>query len=59
MGKTKYIILDRFEQGLLVRSLYEEQNQMQAAGAPTEDIEDLLLKVIDAPQAGFLARLLA
>jgi len=59
MGTVKRIVLDRYEHGLLVRALYEERKQMQAAGAPTDDIEDLLLKVIDAPQASFLARLLA
>ena len=59
MGTVKRIVLDRYEHGLLVRALYEEWKQMQAAGAPTDSIEDLILKVIDAPQASFLARLLA
>ena len=59
MGTVKRIVLDRYEHGLLVRVLYEEWKQMQAAGAPSDGIEDLLLKVIDAPQASFLARLLA
>ena len=59
MAKVKRIVLDRYEHGLLVRALYEEWKQMQAVGAQTDDIEDLLLKVIDAPQMSFLARLLA
>ena len=49
MGKNKWIILDRYEHGLLVRALYEEWHRMQAEGKPTEDMEDLILKVIDAP----------
>ena len=59
MGTAKRIVLDRYEHGLLVRALYEEWKQMRAVGAPTDDIEDLLLKIIDAPQMSFLARLLA
>ena len=59
MGTAKRIVLDCYEYGLLVRALYEEWKQMQTASQPTDDIEDLLLKVIDAPQMSFLARLLA
>ena len=49
MGRVKRLTLDRYEHGLLVRALYEEWQRMQAGGKPTEDIEDLILKVIDAP----------
>ena len=49
MGKVKRLTLDRYEHGLLVRALYEEWQRMQTAGKPTDDIEDLILKVIDAP----------
>ena len=49
MGKVKRLTLDRYEHGLLVRALYEEWYRMQAEGKPTEDMEDLILKVIDAP----------
>ena len=49
MGKVRRLTLDRYEHGLLVRALYEEWQRMQAERKPTEDIEDLLLKVIDAP----------
>ncbi len=49
MGKVKHLTLDRYEHGLLVRALYEEWQRMQAEGKPTEDMEDLILKVIDAP----------
>lgn len=50
MYKKKYrIILTRFEQRLLVRSLTEFRSQLLSSGKPTEDINDLILKVIDAP----------
>ena len=49
MGKVKRLTLDRYEHGLLVRALYEEWNRMLAEGKPTEGMEDLILKVIDAP----------
>ena len=58
MAKVKRIVPDRYEQGLLVRALYDLRKQMMAEGAPVDDIEALLLKVIDAPQMGFFARLL-
>lgn len=49
MGSMKLLTLDRYEHGLLIRALYEEWQRMQAEEKPTEDIEDLILKVIDAP----------
>ena len=49
MGKVKQLKLDRYEHGLLVRALYEEWKQMLGAGADTTAIEDLILRVIDAP----------
>ena len=49
MGKVKRLTMDRYEHGLLVRALYEEWQRMQTEGKPTEDMEDLILKVIDAP----------
>lgn len=49
MAKMKRLTLDRYEHGLLVRALYEEWHRILAEGKPTEDIENLILKVIDAP----------
>ena len=49
MGKVKRLTLDRYEHGLLVRALYEEWYRMLEREEPTEDMEELLLKVIDAP----------
>ena len=49
MAKVVQLTLDRYEHGLLVRALYEEWHRMLAEGKPREDMEDLILKVIDAP----------
>lgn len=49
MGKVKRLTLDRYEHGLLVRALYEEWQRMQTEGKLTDDTEDLIIKVIDAP----------
>ena len=49
MGKVKRLTLDRYKHGLLVRALYEEWHRMLEREEPTEDMEDLILKVIDAP----------
>lgn len=49
MTKVKRLTLDRYEHGLLVRALYEEWHRMLAEEKSTEEIEDLILKVIDAP----------
>lgn len=49
MTKVKQLTLDRNEHGLLVRALYEEWHMMLAEEKPTEDLENLILKVIDAP----------
>ena len=49
MGKIKQLTLDHYEHGLAVRALYEEWKKMLKENNPTEDIENLLLKVIDAP----------
>ena len=56
MGSMKLLTLDRYEHGLLIRARYEEWQRMQAEEKPTEDIEDLILKVIDAPAKKQLGR---
>ena len=50
MAKKKCkIIIGEFEQRILVKALVEFRNQQLGDGRPTEDINDLILKVIDAP----------
>ena len=37
------------EQEMMVRSLYDMRNSALERNIPTEEVEDLILKVIDAP----------
>ena len=47
--EKKVVTLDDFEQRLMVSSLMDFRNDLLRAEKPTEDINDLLLKAIDAP----------
>ena len=47
--KKRRIIITEFEQRILVKALAEFRNQLLKDGRPTEDVNDLILKVIDAP----------
>ena len=43
------VTLDDFEQRLLVNGLTDFRNDLLREDKPTEDINELILKVIDAP----------
>ena len=43
------ISLDSFEQRLMVSGLAEFRNGLLEREKPTEDVDDLILKIIDAP----------
>ena len=47
--KKKVLTLDEFEQRLMVSGLMDFRNDLLKDDKPTEDISDLILKVIDAP----------
>ena len=47
--EKKVLTLDEFEQRLMVSSLMDFRNDLLKDDKPTEDINDLILKVIDAP----------
>lgn len=47
--EKKVLTLDEFEQRLMVSGLMDFRNDLLKDDKPTEDINDLLLKVIDAP----------
>ena len=50
MADEKVVVtLDSFEQRLMVNGLNDFRNDLIRDDKPTEDIDDLLLKVIDAP----------
>ena len=47
--EKKVMTLDDFEQRLMVSGLMDFRNDLLKEEKPTEDINDLILKVIDAP----------
>ena len=47
--EKRVIVLVDFEQRLVVNGLTEFRNDLLREDKPTEDVEDLILKVIDAP----------
>ena len=50
MGNGKDVVeLDDFEQRLMVSGLADFRNDLIRDEKPTEDVDDLILKVIDAP----------
>ena len=50
MGNGKVVVeLDDFEQRLMVSGLADFRNDLIRDEKPTEDVDELILKVIDAP----------
>lgn len=47
--EKKVLTLDEFEQRLMVSGLMDYRNDLLKDEKPTEDINELILKVIDAP----------
>ena len=47
--EKRVVTLNSFEQRLMVQSLNDFRNNALRDGKPTEDVDNLLLKVIDAP----------
>lgn len=49
MNDKVVVMLDSFEQRLMVGGLNSFRNNLLEADMPTEDVDELILKVIDAP----------
>ena len=47
--EKRVVTLNEFEQRLMVRGLTDFRNDAIRDGKPTEDLDGLILKVIDAP----------
>lgn len=47
--EKRIIAVDEFEHNLLINGLNEFRNKLLEADKPTEDVDNLLLKIIDAP----------
>ena len=45
----KVVTLSDFEQRVLVKGMSEYRHDLIQDGKPTEDVDDVILKVIDAP----------
>lgn len=49
LDEKRVVTLNDYEQRLMVRGLTDFRNDALRDGKPTEDVDDLILKVIDAP----------
>ena len=49
LDEKRVVTLNDYEQRLMVRGLTDFRNDALRAGKPTEDVDDLLPNVIDAP----------
>lgn len=49
-GKKRRITLSDFEYRLLINALVDYRNKLLEENKPTEDVNELLVKVIDAPK---------
>lgn len=47
--EKRIVELDRYEHGILVNALYDQHNDLLAEKRATDAVDDVLLKVIDAP----------
>lgn len=51
MKEERYhIALDDYEQGIVIRSLNDERTSLIEQDKPTEDIDDLIIKIGNAPK---------
>lgn len=48
--KSYHIVLDDFERRVIVNCLNEMRSQFILAGKPIEDVNEIILKIIDAKQ---------
>ena len=48
-GRDKILTLNDTEQQLIVKGLYDIRSQLLQRNDPASDVEDLILRVIDAP----------
>lgn len=47
--EKRVITVDPYEQGVMINGLNDFRNDLIREEKPTEDVDELLLKVIDAP----------
>ena len=49
MGEKRVLTVDDFEHNLMLNDINEYRNMLLEQELPTDDVDDLLLKVLDAP----------
>lgn len=49
IDEKRVLILDRYDHKLLVKTLCDKRNELIQNGEPTDLIDEMLLKAIDAP----------
>lgn len=49
MGEKRVLTVDDFEHNLMLNGINEYHNMLLEQELPTDDVDDLLLKVLDAP----------
>ena len=49
MGEKRVLTVDDFEHNLMLNGINEYCNMLLEQELPTDDVDDLLLKVLDAP----------
>lgn len=49
MGEKRVLTVDDFEHNLMLNGINEYRNMLLEQKLPTDDVDDLLLKVLDAP----------
>ena len=49
MGEKRVLTVDDFEHNLMLNGINEYRNMLLEQELPTDDVDDLLLKVLDAP----------
>lgn len=54
--EKRIIMVDDFQHGLLINGINEFRNVLLEQDKPTEDVDELLLKIIDAPTKRELRR---
>lgn len=48
-----YLALDRYDRGILLRALNELRNKQIEQGRPKEPVDDVMIKVAEAPTRKF------
>ena len=56
MGKERKLQLSDFEHRLLINGMMAFRNQLMEEGKPTEDVNDLIIKILDAPRKRCFSR---